>query len=285
MSILECEICCDEFNETVNKPHTLECGHSFCAKCMNGLLNAKKPNCPKCRSIINKKSIEEIPVNFSLLEMLSAMKKKLLLDSHNSLMTHFDSNVYAGFCEGHGNIPLHFYCKTCTKWICSTCVLVNHNQVPAGKCVIQTAPQAIQELKNEYAEKLLTTDDKLKKLDSDLRLKRSKLVIYTKKITERKHELLNELKDVEQKSDNMNQMGLKLNNLCKQIENWKKELRDMIKKLMETSDVNDIEKTVEKLKITSEDCNKWVQGSRESVEIEMNINDVVIIILNYWYFY
>ena len=46
-----CDICLD----LKNSPHGLQCGHSFCAKCIHGWVDAKplEPTCPTCRAAVH----------------------------------------------------------------------------------------------------------------------------------------------------------------------------------------------------------------------------------------
>jgi hypothetical protein len=60
---MECSICNEDYNETDCKPYCLNpCGHSFCLKCINLLVNKA---CPICR-----KRIQSTIPNFAMVEML-----------------------------------------------------------------------------------------------------------------------------------------------------------------------------------------------------------------------
>jgi hypothetical protein len=42
-----CEICLEQFDHSIHKPHILACPHTFCLSCVNQLTNKKCPTCNK----------------------------------------------------------------------------------------------------------------------------------------------------------------------------------------------------------------------------------------------
>ncbi|ESO83800.1 hypothetical protein LOTGIDRAFT_132872 [Lottia gigantea] len=66
---LSCPRCLKVFNAKDQKPISLGCGHTVCQKCLINLLNKKCPNCQSEQSIITK-SVEQLPVNYALLQLV-----------------------------------------------------------------------------------------------------------------------------------------------------------------------------------------------------------------------
>jgi hypothetical protein len=56
----DCAICLD----TYTNPYELSCGHAYCLKCLEDLINKNSgiPTCPTCRSSIEKNSIKQMSV-------------------------------------------------------------------------------------------------------------------------------------------------------------------------------------------------------------------------------
>ena len=65
---LSCPICFNVFEETVLRPISLGCGHTICKGCLSKLQQKK---CPFDQSPILH-SIDELPVNFALLQLVGA---------------------------------------------------------------------------------------------------------------------------------------------------------------------------------------------------------------------
>lgn len=51
-TIIGCKICFEEFNDTDRSPLVLDCGHTFCGRCLHLWLNGHfRGQCPMCRSV------------------------------------------------------------------------------------------------------------------------------------------------------------------------------------------------------------------------------------------
>jgi len=96
MNLLNCEICIEPFNENEKSPYVFHCGHSICHSCLkkfiqstkineivdeehlsNSLYNNKKIqfNCHTCKKSLIYSNKEEIPKNFSLLDIIRQFNK------------------------------------------------------------------------------------------------------------------------------------------------------------------------------------------------------------------
>eukprot|EP00731_Ephydatia_muelleri_P035131 Em0099g3a len=126
---LECSVCMEEFSDSGHSvPRSLACGHSFCTGCLERLLVAS-PNhsgvaCPKCCILtpLSTQSVELVPKNFGVLELLSCPPSIALHGSsylEPSSPTRREGGV---FCADHGD-HLSSYCLTDKKLVCSSCLL------------------------------------------------------------------------------------------------------------------------------------------------------------------
>ena len=71
---LDCGICFDRFNTTNNKPLNLNCGHTYCKACVCHMIMFSLNDgilCPDCRAPQVFQSIEDVPVSYPLLKMIS----------------------------------------------------------------------------------------------------------------------------------------------------------------------------------------------------------------------
>jgi hypothetical protein len=71
-SVYKCGICYETYNNGDNKPGVLPCGHGYCCSCLYTWLRSKS-SCPCCRKD-PAISIDNIPVNYTVLDFLRYMK-------------------------------------------------------------------------------------------------------------------------------------------------------------------------------------------------------------------
>ncbi|CAL4236646.1 unnamed protein product, partial [Meganyctiphanes norvegica] len=83
-SLFKCEACCNRFNFTEYRPHSLPCGHTLCSQCINDKYRIKL-FCPFCKTFCGaRKAASDYPNNYFILKLLdcetkliSGPKKKL----------------------------------------------------------------------------------------------------------------------------------------------------------------------------------------------------------------
>ncbi|XP_064090724.1 uncharacterized protein LOC135204474 [Macrobrachium nipponense] len=71
-SDLECNICRNEYNED-HCPRILHCSHTFCSRCIDGLISAGKKECPICRENFTADSAQDVTINRSLLNVIGQL--------------------------------------------------------------------------------------------------------------------------------------------------------------------------------------------------------------------
>jgi hypothetical protein len=138
---LECPVCLSLYED----PKLLNCGHTICANCVNGLLDNFRPkpidwlylknlstsnsvSCPECRSL-SILPAQGLPTNYRLVDLVTKLASAGFRDSHP--------------CETcHKKTPVQelFTCKTCEYtfqsspvWICSLCALKSHKGHDVGE--------------------------------------------------------------------------------------------------------------------------------------------------------
>ncbi|KAK4301475.1 hypothetical protein Pmani_026394 [Petrolisthes manimaculis] len=96
----ECGICFTLFDDIERRPRTLPCGHTFCTSCLIVLLETKNLTCPSCRMKHQTTTINKIPINYNLEEMLrhnkNANTAEGLLPSNEDTTSSKESGTPAG---------------------------------------------------------------------------------------------------------------------------------------------------------------------------------------------
>ena len=100
-----CKICFNNYDGSTYLPKILpNCGHTFCKKCLNSILNENiRLPCPVCRYVY-KQSVDQLPTNLALLE----------LTGKPAAVTEM--------CEKH-SMKLMAYCEDDLVLLCGACIL------------------------------------------------------------------------------------------------------------------------------------------------------------------
>ena len=104
---MECKICFEPFDSKYFIPKLLpKCGHSFCRICLERLMNKKSNvNCPVCREMTINYKDNNLPTNYSLLEI---MDKSSSNEKTKNLLEKWLTNSYAFI-----SFPCHISDATC----------------------------------------------------------------------------------------------------------------------------------------------------------------------------
>ncbi|XP_076026208.1 tripartite motif-containing 13 isoform X3 [Genypterus blacodes] len=108
---LTCPICCCIFDD----PRVLLCSHSFCKKCLEGILEGNRGpvyrtpfKCPTCRKETPHNGAHSLQINYSLRGIVEKYSKIRVLPRMS-------------FCKQHCGQPLNIFCATDLKLICGFC--------------------------------------------------------------------------------------------------------------------------------------------------------------------
>lgn len=108
---LTCPICCGLFED----PRVLLCSHSFCKKCLEGLLEGNRGpayrtpfKCPTCRKETPHNGANSLQVNYSLRGIVEKFSRLKVMPKMSE-------------CKRHCGQPLNMFCATDLTLICGFC--------------------------------------------------------------------------------------------------------------------------------------------------------------------
>ena len=115
---LTCPICCGLFED----PRVLLCSHSFCKKCLDGLLEGSRGpsyrtpfKCPTCRKETPQNGANSLQINYSLRGIVEKFSKIKVLPKMSA-------------CAQHCGQPLNIFCATDLKLICGFCATTDEHR-------------------------------------------------------------------------------------------------------------------------------------------------------------
>lgn len=115
---LTCPICCGLFED----PRVLLCSHSFCKKCLEGLLEGSRGaafrplfKCPTCRKESPHNGANSLQINYSLRGIVEKYSKIRVLPKMS-------------VCKQHCGQPLNIFCATDLKLICGFCATTDEHK-------------------------------------------------------------------------------------------------------------------------------------------------------------
>lgn len=119
----DCDVCLNAFDNSVQRPRTLPCGHTFCGLCINTLSRGGQITCPSCRARHTVPMGGQFPINYTLESVvktqrnvqgtagISGKTRSLLRDQETKIMAaigtcqnvHSQLNQYEMGLEGWGS--------------------------------------------------------------------------------------------------------------------------------------------------------------------------------------
>ncbi|KAG7220974.1 hypothetical protein INR49_010223 [Caranx melampygus] len=115
---LTCPICCGLFED----PRVLLCSHSFCKKCLEGLLEGNRGpayrtpfKCPTCRKETPHNGANSLQINYSLRGIVEKYSKIRVMPKMSA-------------CKQHCDQPLNIFCATDLKLICGFCATTDDHK-------------------------------------------------------------------------------------------------------------------------------------------------------------
>ncbi|KAM4559090.1 tripartite motif-containing 13 isoform 1-T1 [Odontesthes bonariensis] len=115
---LTCPVCCGLFED----PRVLLCSHSFCKKCLDGLLEGNRGpafrtplKCPTCRKESPHNGANTLQINYSLRGIVEKFSKLKVMPKMS-------------LCKRHCGQPLNIFCATDLKLICGFCATTDDHK-------------------------------------------------------------------------------------------------------------------------------------------------------------
>lgn len=115
---LTCPVCCGLFED----PRVLLCSHSFCKKCLEGLLEGNRGpafraplKCPTCRKETPHNGASSLQINYSLRGIVDKFSKIKGMPKMSA-------------CKKHCGQPLNIFCATDLRLICGICATTDEHR-------------------------------------------------------------------------------------------------------------------------------------------------------------
>ncbi|CAL4230361.1 unnamed protein product, partial [Meganyctiphanes norvegica] len=106
----ECIVCFSRYDDKEQRPRVLHCGHTLCSKCLKTAIRGNTKMCPKCIQKYSALNVKDLPVNFSLENMMKSANTSDKLPE----------------CAEHQLLVSH-RCFTHKAWVCQSCLKEDHS--------------------------------------------------------------------------------------------------------------------------------------------------------------
>ncbi|XP_069180901.1 uncharacterized protein, partial [Procambarus clarkii] len=70
----ECSVCFNNYDDTLLRPRTLPCGHTFCSKCIDNAIKNGQLNCPSCRAQHTATAATQFPISYGMEAFIRKLK-------------------------------------------------------------------------------------------------------------------------------------------------------------------------------------------------------------------
>ena len=175
-------MCFHVYDEDNRRPRSLGCGHTFCSCCTKEMITDRGLSCPTCRAVHDVSQIAQVPVNYSLMEILKLLElseenleQRPKEESENFPPSTAPSpeNLPGDKCDAHHQ-AWQYRCVPCNQWMCRDCSVIEH--LDRG-CRVISSKQALEEMieqsKTEAIDRLSYYETRLTRMrqyDSELEM-------------------------------------------------------------------------------------------------------------------
>ncbi|XP_069180547.1 uncharacterized protein [Procambarus clarkii] len=70
----ECSVCFNNYGDTLLRPRTLPCGHTFCSQCIDNAIKNGQLNCPSCCAQHTATAATQFPINYGMEAFIRKLK-------------------------------------------------------------------------------------------------------------------------------------------------------------------------------------------------------------------
>lgn len=171
-SIVSCPVCFNDYSKNHSPLVLPSCGHTTCEACLRQIANYSSfIKCPVCRTL-NFKEVEDLPINYALLELTENKKCKKTCPVHN--------------------LEIVGYCKTEDTLLCGACVF-EHKDHDSFLLTDTRAVQLAEDKKNQIA----AYEQKLVEMKKSWQNSIKELNIYSKEVNDTAEEHVKKLHETE----------------------------------------------------------------------------------------
>ena len=224
---LKCQICDENFNSKDRLPLNLTCGHAFCQQCIATLFKEDKV-CYSCETKISVKSIDDIPVSISLIDLCDVPDSIIYPERISYKDLEIESEDTGGNCLRHDKIPRHIWCSFCQVWICPIRAYIDHKEPPFGTCKLLTGKLALEDIKLGHITPYGKNIDHLNKLGNELNAVRGFLVKSEKELTFLAKQIKEKIDRIDNKKEEIFKIGKELKDNIETMKSF--DTYDLIKK-------------------------------------------------------
>lgn len=243
---MNCQICMESYNIANRIPKNLNCGHTFCDRCLRKIASGYDIECPKCR----QKSKNNLPICYAIYDYL-------LLENRADLDEA---------CKDHEYERLQFFCNRDNEKICALCLTTTHKN--------HIVTSIIDKIVADENEQVLTIwKDYFLFKKEEFSSRKEKLLQIMKRIESQKNFLI---KEISKEYDKLVELFNKnKNSIIKEFDEIFFSELDSLRKI--ANDVNDCVKTSEKLCTMAEDYNSKIQSMTDSEVLSIDMKSLVSI--------
>lgn len=162
---MECNICSENYDQRSNKPRNLLCGHTFCSSCCGHLIRSRSIFCPKCRTATPVQDVNNLPVNYPLLDLLESTNSNVTITASvkkdecpfPDYQKKEQISPHGGKClEAQAEVAMH--CAQCDLWLCKDCSRIDHR---SPGCVLVPYQDTLKEMSQASKGKMRTAEHTL----------------------------------------------------------------------------------------------------------------------------
>ncbi|CAL4083567.1 unnamed protein product, partial [Meganyctiphanes norvegica] len=155
----ECLVCFSIYDDKERRPRFMPCGHTLCSSCLEKAITENSKTCPKCRRSYTASNVENLPVNFSLMGLVTSQNTS---DKFPECTEHL--------------LPVSHKCTTHKIWVCESCQSEDHMPVSCKMIAIREELKRKKETQLDQSQPLLKTFEETCKKTDDRKIQCQKFI-------------------------------------------------------------------------------------------------------------
>ncbi|KAK3913380.1 Tripartite motif-containing protein 3 [Frankliniella fusca] len=135
-SVIQCELCFEQYDMLERKPKILDCAHTYCLECLTKHVRMSGKTCPKCRQTFSEAPFF-LKSNFQICEALEAVAAKA-------------SAAHVPSAPEVPAVSLRFFCTRCNRDATDGCLMNGHDVVDKAGLVLRRATEAKEQARRQF---------------------------------------------------------------------------------------------------------------------------------------